>query len=173
MTIVKTSRLTIRHLQADDADFILNLVNQPAWLEHIGDKNVHSLDEAKNYIQNGPVAMYREHGLGLLLVENNSSGQAIGICGLIKRETLASPDIGVAFLSEHWRKGYAYEAASAVIVDVHKRLNIDEILAITTQHNHASISLLVKLGFEFQEKMQDNNKELNIYSCQCERLSIT
>ena len=173
MAIVKTSRLTIRHLQTGDAAFILELVNQPAWLEHIGDKNVHSLDDAKNYIHSGPVTMYREHGFGLLLVENNSSRQAIGICGLIKRETLASPDIGFAFLPEHWGKGYAFEAANAVIVDANKRLHVDEILAITTRHNHASISLLVKLGFDFQEKMLDNNKELNIYSCQCDRLSAT
>jgi len=169
VTIVKTRRLTIRHLQTGDAAFILELVNQPAWLEHIGNKKVYCLDDAKNYILNGPVAMYREHGFGLFLVENNISRQALGICGLIKREILESPDIGFAFLPEHWRRGYAFEAANAVIDDAHKRLNIKVILAIATQQNQASINLLGKLGFEFQEKMQDNNKELNIYT----RLSVT
>ncbi len=171
VVIAKSNRLTIRHLHTGDAAFILELVNQPAWLDHIGDKNVHSIGDAVTYIQDGPLNMYQKYGFGLFLVENKSSGKAIGICGLIKRDTLPLPDIGFALLPDHWGKGYALEAAMSVMEEAFNRLRISQILAITSVNNFASIRLLGKLGFEFQEKMQENDKDLNIYVCQCERLS--
>jgi len=171
VVIARSNRLTIRHLNTGDAAFILELVNQPAWLEHIGDKNVHSLEDAIGYIQNGPVSMYTEYGFGLFLVENNTSNKAIGICGLIKRETLPLPDIGFAFLPDYWGKGYALEAARVIMEEAFNRLRIGQILAITSINNFPSIKLLGKLGFEFQEKMQDNDKDLNVYVCQCDKLS--
>ena len=167
MVIVKTSRLTIRHLNHGDAAFINELVNQPAWLEHIGDKGVHNLNDARDYITNGPLAMYRDHGFGLFIVENTTTNQPVGICGLIKRDTLPLPDIGFALLPDHCSKGYAFEAANAVIQIACKELKIKKILAVATFNNHSSIRLLAKLGFEFQEKMHDNGKGLNVYCYQC------
>ena len=168
MQITETRRLKIRQLSEDDAAFIFELVNQPAWLAHIGDKNVHSLTDAENYIINGPVSMYTKYGFGLYLVELLSNAKAIGICGLIKRENLPEPDIGFAFLSEHWQKGYAYESANAIISDAIGRQEIKYILAITTLHNHLSIKLLDKLGFVFDKTIEDNDKVMNLYSLTCQ-----
>lgn len=164
MQITETRRLKIRQLSKDDAAFILALVNQPAWLAHIGDKNVHSLVDAENYIINGPVSMYAEYGYGLYLVELLSDTKPIGICGLIKRENLPGPDIGFAFLSEYWHLGYAFESATAVISNAINNHKSENILAITTVDNHSSIKLLDKLGFEFDKSIEDNDKVLNLYS---------
>lgn len=168
MLITETNRLKIRQLTEDDASFILELVNQPSWLAHIGDKNVHSLTDAKNYVNNGPVSMYAKCGYGLYLVEPLSNEKAIGICGLIKRDCLPEPDIGFAFLSEYWQKGYAYESANAIIADVIDRQEIENVLAITTVDNHPSIKLLDKLGFVFDKTIEDNDKVLNLYSLACQ-----
>ena len=92
MLITETRRLKIRQLTRDDAAFIFELVNQPAWIVHIGDKNVHSLTDAENYIIKGPVSMYTEYGYGLYLVELTSDTKPIGICGLIQRENLPAGD---------------------------------------------------------------------------------
>src|ERR1700704_4791358 len=111
MTILETDRLLLRKLTADDAEFILDLLNQPSFLQFIGDKGVRTLDDARQYILAGPVASYERFGFGLYLTALKESQVSIGICGLIKRETLEDVDVGFAFLPQFWSKGYAFEAA--------------------------------------------------------------
>ena len=107
---LETERLLLTHLDPADAAFILELLNEPSWLRFIGDKNVHSLDDARRYIENGPMAMYAAKGFGLYRVALKETDTPIGICGLIKRDTLPEPDIGFAFLPRAWGAGYAREA---------------------------------------------------------------
>jgi hypothetical protein len=112
--IAQTQRLRIRWMDTRDSGFVLELVNEPSWIRYIGDRGVKTLAEATRYIEDGAIRMYRQAGFGLYLVELKSTGEAIGICGLIKREALQDVDIGFAFLPRFWRKGYALEAAAAV-----------------------------------------------------------
>ena len=96
---IATTRLQLRPLHASDAPFMLKLLNEPAFIANIGDKNAHDLLGALRYIEEGPQASYRKHGHGLLLVERLDDGAPVGICGLVKRDGLAYPDIGYAFLN--------------------------------------------------------------------------
>ena len=112
MKVLETERLVLRHLAVSDGTFILELLNEPAWLQFIGDKHIRSLADAEAYVLNGPQKMYREHGFGLWLVELKENSAPLGICGLIKRPGLDDIDIGFAFLERHWGRGYAREAAS-------------------------------------------------------------
>lgn len=157
MTVLETERLSLRRLTTDDAAFILELVNEPAWLEFIGDKNVHSLDDARNYILNGPIGMYERLGHGLYLVELKQ-GTAVGICGLIKRDGLDDVDIGFALLSRFNGKGYAIEAARAVMSYGRNVLKLGRIVAITKPANEKSIKLLAKLGLQFEKNVRLSTK---------------
>ena len=166
----ETMRLTIRPLTLSDAPFVLRLVNQPAWLKYIGDKQVHSLADAEHYIQTGPAETQRRFGFALNLVELKTR-VSIGICGLVKRETLPNPDLGFAFLEEHWGQGYAVEAATAVMDDARTRLRLRHLLAITTPDNQASGRVLEKLGFAFERLFRfpdAGGEELKLYSCALE-----
>ena len=136
MIVLETERLILRRLTTDDGEFILELVNEPAWLEFIGDKGVRNLEDARQYILNGPIEMYQRLGFGLYLVQLKD-GTSIGICGLIKRPTLEDVDIGFALLSRFSGKGYAYEAASAVMNYGREVLGMDRIVAITNPANLA------------------------------------
>jgi len=107
---LETSRLQIRWLDLDDAEFIFQLVNDPDWIRFIGDKGVSNLDDARNYIKTGPMEMYRKHGFGLNRVALKENDKAIGICGILQRETLSEVDLGFAFLTDYRRQGYAFEA---------------------------------------------------------------
>jgi RimJ/RimL family protein N-acetyltransferase len=149
MTSLETQRLLLRRFTVDDAGFILTLLNEPSFLLYIGDKKVRNLDDARQYILNGPVASYEQHGFGLCLVELRESHTPIGMCGLLKRAELSDPDIGFALLPDFWNKGFAFEAATAVLNDAHGRLKQQRILAITSLDNDASINLLQRLGFRF------------------------
>ncbi len=110
--VLETHRLRLRRLSVDDAGFILRLLNEPSFIQNIGDRNVRTIEEARAYILNGPVASYETHGFGLWMVETKDAGTHIGICGLLKREVLEDVDIGYALLPEFWSRGYALESAS-------------------------------------------------------------
>ncbi|MEP7191174.1 MAG: GNAT family N-acetyltransferase, partial [Roseiflexaceae bacterium] len=73
MNVLETERLILRRLSAEDAAFMLELLNDPGWLRFIGDRGVHTLEDARDYILNGPVAMYRRAGFGMYMVELKQS----------------------------------------------------------------------------------------------------
>ena len=150
MKVLETDRLTLRWLTADDSAFILELLNDPGWLRFVGDKGVHTLEEARGYLLKGPIDMYRRLGFGLYLTELKESGVAIGICGLIKRDGLEDVDVGFAFLPQFRTKGYAYESASAIMVYGKDVLKLERIVAVTSPENHNAARLLGKLGLRFE-----------------------
>ena len=149
--VIETGRLSLRQLTADDAEFILELLNEPPFIQNIGDRGVRTQADAALYILNGPVASYEKHGFGLYLVELKTSRVPIGICGLLKREFLDDADIGFAFLRRFWSQGYAYEAASAVMEHGRNILGLKRILAVTALDNPSSIRLLEKIGLRFDK----------------------
>jgi RimJ/RimL family protein N-acetyltransferase len=144
-----TKRLVLRELAVTDAAFILRLLNEPSFLQFIGDKGVRNLDDARQYILNGPVESYKGHGFGLYLVSLKNDNTPMGMCGLLKRESLPDVDIGFAFLPEFWNNGYAFESASAVLFYGKDVLKLTRIVAITNKDNDASARLLNKLGLLF------------------------
>lgn len=150
MKVLETARLALRWIETDDADFILQLVNEPSWLRFIGDKGIRTVEDARTYIEEGPVSMYLRLGFGLYLVELKESGEPIGICGLIKRDALEDVDLGFAFLPAFWGKGYAFESAAAVMDYGRRAFAPPRLLAITSQDNEISVRLLEKLGFHFE-----------------------
>ena len=166
MQITQSDRLTLRWLEPSDADFILRLVNEPGWLKYIGDRNIYTREAAGAYIEKLR-AMYAALGFGLFGVERNEDAALIGICGLLKRETLDDVDIGFAFSETFWGKGYAHEAANATLHYGKTAHNLSRIVAITDPHNQASIALLTKLGFQFEQTLNKETEPLNLYSCEC------
>lgn len=166
MKILQTDRLILRWLNTGDAAFILELLNDPLWLKYIGDKGVRTLRDAENYIRNGPVQMYSRIGFGLYLVELLGAHDRIGICGLIKRESLEDVDLGFAFLPDHRGKGYACEAAAATISYGKNELGLSRIVAIVSQDNYHSSKLLERLGFQFERlvALNSDKEELKIYA---------
>ena len=159
MIVLETERLTLRWLDVKDAPFILELLNDPAWIQFIGDKGIRNLEDARDYILNGPVAMYHSLGFGLYLVERKEDLMPLGICGLIKRDSLEDVDIGFAFLEKFRSKGYAYESASAVMDYGEKTLGLNRIVAITSIDNHNSAKLLEKVGLRFEKLLPYSEDE--------------
>ncbi|TRX59451.1 GNAT family N-acetyltransferase [Fulvivirga sp. M361] len=152
-TILETERLSLREFEISDADFILKLVNTPDWLKFIGDKGVKSVDSAENYLKNGPIKSYKEHGYGLWLVQLKDPGTPIGMCGLVNRATLENIDIGFAMLPEYSGLGYGFEMANATLTYAKNSLGIHKVVAITDPNNIASIKLLNKIGLHFEKTL--------------------
>ena len=163
--VIETPRLKIRWLEVGDAAFIYTLVNDPTWIRYIGDKNVSNLEDAKTYIEAGPLEMYRNLGFGLNHVSLKEDGTSIGICGMLKRETIDEVEIGFALLPEFRKQGYALEAATAILEHGCSVLQKSRIAAILTPDNQASRKLLCKLGFEVENSFQKepNLDKLDLY----------
>lgn len=148
--MLDTDRLLIDKFTVEDAPFILELLNTPFWLTFIGDRGVRTPDDARQYILNGSIHSYEEHGFGPYRVVLKSSGASIGMCGLFKRDTLEDIDIGFAFLPDYIGKGYGYEAATAIMTYARDVLGATRIVGITNPDNQNSIHLLEKLGLRFE-----------------------
>lgn len=148
MRLIETERLNLRYLHVGDAEFIVALLNEPDWIKYIGDRGVRTVEDAQNYILNGPMLMYQEHGIGLLVVELKESANPIGLCGLIQRDFLKDVDLGFGFLSKYWGQGYAYEAAHATMAYGVEELGFRRIVGFTSLDNEKSARLLQKLGMK-------------------------
>lgn len=163
--ILETERLVLRHFQPSDAPFIVELLNDPGWLLHIGDRGVHTLQQAVDYIQDGPMSMYATYGFGLYHVERKTDQVPIGMCGLVKRGFLEDVDIGFAFLQRYQGQGYSFEAACSVQDYAASTLGLKRLVAITSKDNDRSARLLGKLGFRFERMISyaDDGDELRLF----------
>ncbi|WP_226804936.1 GNAT family N-acetyltransferase [Agriterribacter humi] len=163
---LETGRLRLREFIIRDTAFIIELLNSPAWLQFIGDRNVKTEEQAKRYLEDGPLKSYIENGYGIWLVELKNDNKAIGMCGIINRDFLDNPDIGFAFLPGYHGNGYATEIAGATMDYAKQQLHISTIEAITATDNAKSIRLLEKTGLKFTRKIcyPGTNKELLLYS---------
>jgi [ribosomal protein S5]-alanine N-acetyltransferase len=152
----------------EDAAFILELVNEPSFIQNIGDRKVRSLEDARSYIRNGPMASYERHGFGLYLMEMKDTHEPMGMCGLIKRETLENVDIGYALLPRFWSQGYAVEAAQAMKDYARDVVGLKRLVAITDPANQGSIRVLEKIGFRFEKmiRLSADDIELKLFEVQ-------
>lgn len=165
MKILETNRTILREIVRSDAEFILDLLNQPSFIKNIGDRNVRSVDESREFIENRFRASYQTFNFGLWAIELKETGTAIGICGFVKRDFLPDADIGFALLPQFERRGYTFEAASASMKYGAEKLNLKRVLAITSKNNEASGKLLEKLGFRFERLIEPapDDEELKLF----------
>lgn len=163
--IARTERVTLRRMTEDDAPFILELLNDDAFVRYIGDRGVRTLDDARVYLRDRTIAPYEQFGYGMYLVER-SDGAALGVCGLVKRDTLEHADIGFAFLPGARGGGYARESAQAVLEHARADCGIDRLLAIVSPDNAASVRLLERLGFTFERmtRVTPEAPEVRLYA---------
>jgi RimJ/RimL family protein N-acetyltransferase len=172
MSVIQTPRMSLRELDFADAPFILELLNEAGFIRFIGDKGVRTLADARDYILQGPMDSYARHGFGLYATclrgnarSGEGAGTPIGICGLVKRQGLDDPDVGFAFLSRYWSKGYAVESAAAVLAHAREALHLLRIVAITSPDNAQSIAVLEKIGLKFERtiRLVDHGPELKLF----------
>ncbi len=166
--MIFTERLSIRPFIEADAPLILELVNDPDWLRFIGDRQVRTLEDARGYLLRGPIAATARDGHSLMhvsLQSNRGADVPIGMCGLIKRDSLAQVDLGFALLPAYRGKGYAREAAVATLAHGRRALGIERVVAITQPGNFGSIQVLEAVGMRFDSwiRLPDDPTELALY----------
>jgi RimJ/RimL family protein N-acetyltransferase len=164
--ILETERTILREIVESDAEFILDLLNQPSFIKYIGDRNVRTVDEARNYIESRFTESYKKFGFGMWAVVLKETNALAGICGFVKRDSLPEADIGFAFLPQFERKGYAFESASAAMRYGADVLKLPCVLAITSIDNASSQKLLERVGLKFERliSIPGDAEELKLFS---------
>ena len=166
MQILETERLTLRSITEDDAALILELMNDPAFIEYVADRGLRTPADAGRYIAEKMLPGFKQNGFGMCVVELKESRKAIGTCGLFKRQLVDDAEIGFAFLREFWGQGFAYEAAAAIMRYGCDELKLPRIVAATNPNNATSIKLLEKLGLRIERVIFDaaSNSEMKLFN---------
>ena len=166
--MLETERLQLRWLTLDDAPLMLAIWNDPAFIRHVGDRGIRTVEEARAGMVTGAMQLYEKYGYGPYRVAHKDDDTAIGICGLFRRDSLDEPDIGYGVLPEYCGKGYAYEASRAVMEFARSDLALARLIAIISPNNEPSIGLIRKLGLRFERmhRMQEDEDEVCIYGVQ-------
>ncbi|GAA0854158.1 GNAT family N-acetyltransferase [Aliiglaciecola litoralis] len=159
----KTARLRLRKFSMQDRQFVISLVNDPQWIAHIGDRNVHDETQAEAFIKDGPLSCYRNHGFGMYIFESLTDNTPMGVCGLLQRDYLDKPDIGYAILPQFRGQGLTFEACQGVLQHDVSRYSLDTVYATISPLNKASIKLIERLGFEFSKLIEPTNQQSLLY----------
>ena len=164
--VLETGRLQLRRLTTGDAEFLIEVFNDPAFIRFVGNRDIRTIDQAKEFLEKGPFESYRRHGFGHFLVTLKDAGTPIGICGFVKRDSLEDTDIGFSLLPEFRAQGYAFEAASALMDYAVHILGFNRIVAIASPENASSIRLLEKLGLRFERmvKLSEDGQTLSLFA---------
>ena len=165
---LQTERLSLRRLTLDDAELMLAIWNDPAFIRFVGDRGIRTLDVARLALEEGALKLYSDYGYGPFRVALIADDTPIGVCGLFRREGLDEPDIGFSILPQHWRKGYAYEAASAVVQHAKTDIQLERLTAVVSTENAASVALIEKLGLQFErmQRLPGDNDDVAVYGMQ-------
>jgi len=159
-----THRLELRPVELEDAAFFVKLLNDPSWLQNIGDRGVHTIPEAESYIRSRIWSQYETYGYGMYVLRATGSAEPMGLCGLVRREFLPGPDLGFALLPEWVGSGFATEAAATVVAHAEGPLGIPSLYAITLPANHRSIGVLLRLKFRREAALSlSDGDEVDLY----------
>ena len=152
--LLETARLRLRDMSLEDATFLHELMNEPEFITNVADRGIRSTSDAETYIAKKILPSYARHGFGFYTVELKETRASVGICGLIKRDSLEDVDIGFATLRRYSGKGYTYEAAAALFIYGHEAFGLERIIGLTSPANTVSIHLLQKLGLKYERMVQ-------------------
>lgn len=155
MIVAETERLVLRRMTEDDAALMLAILVDEDFVRHVGDRGVRTVDEARTYLRNGPMASYDTHGFGLYLVSGRDDDTPIGVCGLLKRDYLDDADVGYALLPSARGRGLALEAVRGAIEHARADLGLTRLLAIISPGNTASRTLAERAGMRERELRTD------------------
>lgn len=144
---LETERLILEPVDVDDAPFFFDLMNSEGWLRFIGDRGIHSVEDARECLRSIFLASVRTHGFGYAVARRREDDRPVGICGFLLKTHLEHPDFGFALLPPFEGVGFAQEMSEVMMRHGLMRYGFEVVDAETSPDNHRSARLLMKLGF--------------------------
>ena len=165
MKALETSRLIIDEMTLADAWFVVEILNDGDFIQYVADRGIRTEEKACEYLQNKVMASYKEHGFGMAAVRLKATDKIIGMCGLIKRDSMEDVDIGYGFLPGARGRGYAREAAEAVLAMGREEFGLKRIAAIIHPDNRPSRALAEGVGMHLDSmiRLTPDDDEICLY----------
>lgn len=142
---LETERLRLRLFTHDDVQIMFKLNTDPDVIKY-ADTPCKDIEEARQRLQEGPLADYKKYGYGRFAVEWKETGEVIGFCGIKYLPEIDLPEVGFRYLKEYWGRGIGTEAARACVEFARDDLKITKLVALIIPENIGSIKLAEKLG---------------------------
>lgn len=149
-SLIETDRLLLREITLDDAEDLFKLHSNAEVQKYTGEPVVESIEEIEKAIQ-GRISDYEQYGFGRWATFLKHEMQFVGWAGLAYLPEFDEIDLGYRFLPEFWGKGIATEASQAILTYGFDTLDLSKIIAIAMKENTASISVMEKVGMEFDK----------------------
>lgn len=164
-----TKRLTFRDWELDDVDAFHAICSDPRVMEHVGDSQTWSREQAQQFIQRA-IALSETTGFCQWPLIFRESSLLIGFCGFVNSDEGA--EIGWRLAPDYWGQGLATEAARAVVRHGFETLGFQRIIATVQTENRASIRVVEKLGMTLERSFQRNGREVLVFSMENRRVMI-
>ncbi len=160
---IETERLILRPLEPGDLDAFAPIYADPEVMRFIGD-GTGTRDETAEWLERW-IATFRETGRGHLAVTLRAIGDLIGRCGPVLREMTHGRETEISYLlnREHWGKGYATEAASAVRDHAFEQLGERRLVSLIAKGNHASEAVARRIGMTLEQDLEFHGRSSGMW----------
>lgn len=159
---ISAERLYLRELSTNDAIHFFNINNDPECIKYTGDVPFGSVEVAERFLETN-IQQYRKHKMGRWAVCLNDTNAFLGWCGLKYHPKDDLVDLGYRFYREHWRYGYATEAAKACLNYGFNDLELERIVAHVHIHNLASHRVLLRSGMIYLKDFVYEGQPAKLY----------
>ena len=160
--ITETSRLKLVEVTDHDINLIYLLTGNEKVMEFF--PSVLSYDETLKMVQM-ILHQYAEYGYCFWKVLLKPDDQFVGIAGLLHQviDNEIETEISYRILEEHWKKGYATEAAKACKEYAETKLGKKRLISLIHPQNDASIRVATKLGAKRTRSVTFLGEEHDVY----------
>ena len=145
-TQLQTERLRLRLFTLADVHIMFELNSDPEIIKYAEATPARDLQEARQRLEQGPLADYEQYGYGRFAVELKETGKVIGFCGIKYLPEIDLPEVGYRYLKEYWGTGIGTEAARVCVDFARDDLKIKKLIALIMPENTGSIKVAEKLG---------------------------
>ena len=168
MTELTTERLIIRPWTTADRPALIRMATDPDMVRYVTD-GVPWTDERIDAFLDRQAGYYEQNGLAFGALEDRVTGEVIGLCGVQPLDN-GEFELGWWIWKTHWGRGFATEAARAVVEHARSAMALDRLVAVIDPPNAASIRVAEKLGLRFERTMpasatraERDDKEIALY----------
>jgi len=161
--ITETERLFVREFNMQDIESLQIILLNPEVMKY-SFRNISSIKDIENYIENC-LYNYKKYGFGQWAVVDKKSLQLIGVCGLNSgfNDDNNIMHINCRFAKPFWGKGFANEIVKKIIEYAQNQLKINKIYALIEPENLKSITLIKRLGFNYEKSSIYKKRKLDFY----------
>lgn len=168
MPLFKTERLAARQLSQQDLPALTDILSDPEVMKY-SIRGVCDETATRDFIDSC-LESYAAHGFGPWALEERSSGELIGFCG-IGLEPVGDVDeinLGYRLAQKFWNQGLATEATQGVLGYAFKQLHCESVIVIIEPEHRASIRVTEKAGFRNHTETEFHRRPVRLYRMSCD-----